>query len=776
MKRFLLFLLTFLSYCTATKAHIPFDENGKYRIQSKFYGRGSLVLGANHGSPAYLFYNPDTQQAADSWWHIRREGEGYTISNAANGHYITYTTDRIEQVCKGLMLTETSQGEASQWQFKQVNGMLTIQSVEAPSQWFNLRFDGTNLMGTYPGTGSENELFSIFDEAGNEMSDINTDLGQNILQAFHSLRLNNKQLVWNDTDGFFLIPLRSTLRKGGDLEAMINFELKAPYANCTLSVNGETVKTDSQTITIENVNCHTRYPIALCNDRGETLASTYLQFTFLPVVEINMPSCNGSYYTRGSIRVTQPDSPISDTLCVADYRYRGVTAQKQQKKSFNVKLRDDAGNSIDRSFLGMRNDNNWILDAMAIDPACMRNRVATDLWNDFSNAPYHKVYEPKALTGTRGRFVEVLLNGDYHGIYCLTEKIDRKQLKLKKFKPAASSPTRQDEIHGLLYKSAEWCYEVLMGHDMGQKYFPGYAPSPYYNTLGRESWANYEIKYPDYEEEGVDWQPLWEAVNFVATSSQQDFEAQVKQRFDFPVVTDYYLFVELLLATDNHGKNLFFYLYDKQNPEGQRISMAPWDLDGTWGARWDGSTYLTYANQDFDEFLWQNEHGQHTLYHKLNQSKNLRWHQNLASSYGLLRGSHFNNELLKARFTNYAELFAESGADTREAARWPGYHGNISEAVNYITGWVDERLRFLDQKYGFDPIISNINQAEATAYFSAKGGTGCMAITSAKAQQVTVYNMQGQPVRSLHLQPGLTEVNHLQPGIYVVNGIKVAVH
>lgn len=61
----------------------------------------------------------------------------------------------------------------------------------------------------------------------------------------------------------------------------------------------------------------------------------------------------------------------------------------------------------------------------------MRNRLCMDLWNSFSPVPYIND-EPDAINGTRGKFVEVLVNGKYQGLYCLSEKIDRKQLKLKK--------------------------------------------------------------------------------------------------------------------------------------------------------------------------------------------------------------------------------------------------------------------------------------------------------------------------------------------------------
>ncbi len=68
------------------------------------------------------------------------------------------------------------------------------------------------------------------------------------------------------------------------------------------------------------------------------------------------------------------------------------------------------GDSTDGKLLkGMRSDNKWILDAMFVDASRMCNRVSTDLWNDFAAAPYYADQEPKARTGTRGRFVEMIL-------------------------------------------------------------------------------------------------------------------------------------------------------------------------------------------------------------------------------------------------------------------------------------------------------------------------------------------------------------------------------
>lgn len=775
MRKLLLFFLTLALSACAVQAAISFDANTKYRFSCKAYGSGSLVLGANHGSSAYLYYQTSNTFSADSWWYIRAEGEGYTLLNASDGKYITYDAERIPDVAKGLVLTDTPQGAASQWKFAERNGFLVIQSVGEPGQWFNLRQDGTYLMGTYAGTGSDNELFSIFDEEGNEVNGEETNVQGDFHAAFNFLCLDGKQPAYDETSRTYLMPLPTALRGGGSYSVPLTYQLKAGYEGHSVTIGGQSPAAGSNIVSLENVDCGEAYPIVLNDAQGRKVASSEVRFTFLPVVEINMPGCTGSFYTDGRIRVTDADSLGANPTYIASYKYRGVTAQKQEKKAYNIKLRDAQGNSIDHSFFGLRSDNNWILDAMAIDPACMRNRVATDLWNDFSAVPYYKDREPKALTGTRGRFVEVLLNGSYHGIYCMTEKLDRKQLKLKKYKASQSGSGQTGQVRGLLYKSAEWSYEVLMGHDPWYEYFPGNPPRSYSNNLGVEGWASYEIKYPDYEDEAVEWKPLWDAVNFVATKTGQAFESEVKERFDFPVVVDYYLYIDLLLASDNHGKNMFFYVYDQTGPEGGRMGFAPWDLDGTWGGRWDGSTNLTFANQDFDEFLWKHENGQHTLYYKLKNSTSLDWQQHLASRYAELRSTYFAEENLSARIAAYAALFAESGADEREAQRWPQYHGNLQGSADYAQTWIGERLEWLDSKYGYDPEVVGINAATAENYFSVTGGKGRMAVTAGKAQVVRIHHLSGRLVRTVQLNSGLNVVDGLQPGIYLVGGQKVAV-
>ena len=364
-------------------------------------------------------------------------------------------------------------------------------------------------------------------------------------EAFDSLRINDKQLVYDGKGNAYFATLPEGMRNGGDYTAKVTYKLKATNAEgYTLKVNGQEPDADGY-VTFDNVDCETLYPIELTNASENVDLSAKIRFTFLPIVELNCSSVNSKAYTTGSLRVTDPASLGYDSLMIAAFKYRGASSSNYPKRSYAIKLRDENGNSVDRKLLGYRSDNNWILDAMYIDLACMRNRVK------------------KVRTGTRGKFVEVILNGQWWGLYCMTEKMDRKQLKLKKFVPAAQSTTGENEVHGVLYKSNQWTYEVFMGHesnddnDNKQVIYPHKKVSDYKNILGQETWCEYEFKYPDYEDEAVEWRPLHDAANMVATSFILNIDS-VKSRFDYPMLRDYYLFIDLLLATDNHGKNLFW--------------------------------------------------------------------------------------------------------------------------------------------------------------------------------------------------------------------------
>ena len=590
-----------------------------------------------------------------------------------------------------------------------------------------------------------------------------------------TLLINEKELIYDKTDATYLATVPSEVRTTGVYTAKVHFVSKDNGGEYEMRIDGVAPNAEG-VVELTEFDCNASHTLNLYKN-GVEIESAPIRFTYLNIVEVEVHYCNSSKYTTGVMRVTQANVPGYDSIYFAAFKYRGASAQGYEKKSYAIKMREaDGVTSKDVEFFGLRSDNNWILDAMAVDQACMRNRVSTDLWNDFATPPYHKRegFEKKARHGTRGEFAEVYLNGKYHGLYCFTEKMDRKQLKLKKLEEATA--TKAPVIHGTLYKSSQWSYEVLMGHEMGVNYYTMEPPRSYDNSVRSETWANYEIKYPDWEEEPIDWGPLWNAVNFVATTVDGKFNANFNQYFDYDNVTDYFLFIELMLATDNHGKNMFFYNYDQQLEDKMlcnRIGLAPWDLDGTWGRRWDGSSNICKPNQDFTEFLWDYEHGTLTLFHRLKRISAFGWKAELAARYAELRETYFSEESLCNRFQEYADLFSASGATTREENRWQKYHPDILEDVAYIKQWIEERLKYLDKQYGYVKVdaIDRVDTNQLTIY----AGEGSITLSSDVPQTIKLYTIGGQLCRVVEIAEGYTQIDGLSRGIYLVNGKKVLV-
>ena len=83
------------------------------------------------------------------------------------------------------------------------------------------------------------------------------------------------------------------------------------------------------------------------------------------------------------------------------------------KKSYGFESWDALGNSIDTSFLGMPSESDWILNANYTDKSFLRNVMAYQVWQNMGHY------------ATRYHFVELILNGQYQGIYIFSEKIKR---------------------------------------------------------------------------------------------------------------------------------------------------------------------------------------------------------------------------------------------------------------------------------------------------------------------------------------------------------------
>jgi len=567
-----------------------------------------------------------------------------------------------------------------------------------------------------------------------------------LAQALKGLSIDGHAPVWVESLDLYLCSIPQEYL-GNEMKARIDYELRDGYSQLQIERKAVAAGTDYQFSTLRPGRT---YRFTVKDADGNTAVEKNITFTSLPVVKI-YGSFNNDYQP-GSIIVHEPDKDIPEMLGMKAKWRGGITnGNGKHKRNYHVKLLDAEGNKLEKKFFGLRNDNSWILESCQVDMSRIRNRVLTDLWNDYSALPYYIEHESKARTGTRGRFVELVLNEEYRGIYCMTENMDRKQMKLKKY------DEEDGTIHGQLWKSKDWSYGVFMGHDSNSTSYPKRHPSDYHSWS--DFWENYNVKYPDFEEMGyeTDWETLYNAVDFVCTSSDADFKQHFTEYFDLPVVMDYYILMETILSTDNHGKNMYFACYDKQ--EDKKITLGVWDMDATCGQRWSDEYWhqpFLGPEQDYARFITNYEHGDYNLFRRLRNTNTEDFNMQVRMRYRDLRRNYLSTESILNRFRTQLAEFDASGASQREYDKWSydsdvaGRQLDFDNEMEYIEDWFTRRMDYLDKtRFKIDDLPTEIE------------GVTTLPVTT---QSDDIYNLRGQKVDG--------SSRSLPSGIYVVNGRK----
>lgn len=100
---------------------------------------------------------------------------------------------------------------------------------------------------------------------------------------------------------------------------------------------------------------------------------------------------------------------------VGNIQVRGGRSKGYEKSSFKLTLKEK------QSLLNMRCDDDWILNALYDDLGLIHNALSYEMWNQIS-----KDNNVKFDNTVNMEFVELLVNGEYRGVYGLTERIDAK--------------------------------------------------------------------------------------------------------------------------------------------------------------------------------------------------------------------------------------------------------------------------------------------------------------------------------------------------------------
>lgn len=129
------------------------------------------------------------------------------------------------------------------------------------------------------------------------------------------------------------------------------------------------------------------------------------------------------YNGRG--QTNHPTDPPNEYQGKISIEIRGSSSAGWAKKQYAIETQFDDGSNRNISLLGMPKENDWILSAPYYDRSMIRNVL---------------VYWMVRQTGRwapRTRLCELVLNGNYQGVYILMEKIkaDKHRVNIKRMSP-----------------------------------------------------------------------------------------------------------------------------------------------------------------------------------------------------------------------------------------------------------------------------------------------------------------------------------------------------
>jgi CotH kinase protein/Secretion system C-terminal sorting domain len=449
----------------------------------------------------------------------------------------------------------------------------------------------------------------------------------------------------------------------------------------------------AQTLTTTNL------PILRINTNGQTIVDEPKITALMQIIDNGVGQLNNVNDTP-----TGFDGKVGIEI-------RGSSSQSYEKKPYTIETLDALGASKDFSLLGMPKENDWALVAPLNDKTLMRDVMA------YSLAAEVLPWAP------RTRYVEVIINGQYEGIYILLEKIKRDQnrVNISKLKPtdlAGDSLTggyilKMDKLNQ--GPGGDWVsdYPPFVG-SQAQTYFQLHYPK---NTDIQPAQRYYIENYlRTFEDSMYQWKP-----NSVGI---QEYENWI----DVDSWINYLLINEVSKNTDGYRLSSYFYK-DRDDVNGKLVMGPVWDYNIAFGIGdyCEGQFSNGWA-KDFNSVCPNDGWVIHFWWEKL--FRDTLFQQKVVSRWQDLRSTIWTNDLILSKIDSISTLLNAKQAQSRNFLRWPVLNeyvwpnsfigGSHLAEVNFLKSWMIDRLAWMDgniTKIGPTVSISGFNYLDKAEVF-----------------------------------------------------------
>lgn len=356
-----------------------------------------------------------------------------------------------------------------------------------------------------------------------------------------------------------------------------------------------------------------------------------------------------------------------------DIEIRGSSSQEDPKKQYGLstKMADGITNN-NISILGLPADNDWILNGLVFETSLMRNYLCYNLSRMIGEYASRTVY------------CEVIINGEYEGLYLLLEKVKQGHERVNVVKIDKNDNSYPNLTGGYITKA-----DKTTGGD------------PIAWTVPQDVAFIHELPKP------ADVTPLqsyyiksqFDKLSISASTGNTSFTEGYPSVIDLPSFIDYMIINELSANADAYQYSTYYH----KDRNGKLRAGPIWDQDLTfgydlffWGLDRSKTDTWQFSNGDnegpaFWKDLFRNPE------YKCRFAK--RWNQ-------LIQPGHPLNEAAIDRFVDTTDSLL-SEAVVRENARW-GTSMNHAYEIQQIKNFIHDRIAWMTNNLGSYSACSNV--------------------------------------------------------------------
>ena len=369
----------------------------------------------------------------------------------------------------------------------------------------------------------------------------------------------------------------------------------------------------------------------LCIALAVLVCKTLAQQKAVEQISITVDSMlNAQRKVAAHITMRGYDGPIGIKL-------RGNSSLGFNQKKYTIELRDIEGRDVEASLLGMSAHSDWVLLAPYSDVSTVRDPLAFQLWRDMGH------------WGPHTRMVELTLNGEYRGIYILSEAIKRGKERVNIAKLKKSDTQGRDVTGGYLLRIDTYNEDDATFTSK----VPGIGEG---NMSSQVIWSCIYPKKKNLQPEQFDY--IRNYVDTVEQVIQSDSFADPKRGYaryiDVPSFVDYFIHTELSLNADGYKRSAYFYK-EKQNADGtggKLVAGPVWDYNLAYG----NANFANANNIEAWNFEGASNNPTPAMWQRLLQDPAFR--KAVKVRYKALRKNVLSNKAINAYIDRHAKLLA----------------------------------------------------------------------------------------------------------------------